>query len=89
MDVNSLECLSMNNQKCKTKSEIINVNSNEAMFYPYSIKKNKCKVQCSCNNDPYALLVKGPFWRTFCGYHRKIKKSFLEHAISTCFVFAY
>ena len=32
----SLECFSMNNQKCKVRSEIINVNTNEPMFSPYS-----------------------------------------------------
>ena len=36
--VNSLECVSMNNQKCKVQPEIINVNSNEPLFYPFSIK---------------------------------------------------
>ena len=27
--VNSLECVSMNNQECKIRSEIINLNTNE------------------------------------------------------------
>ena len=31
----------MSNQECKIRSEIINVNSNETSFYPYSIKVNK------------------------------------------------
>ena len=39
--VDSLECVSMNNQECKIRSEIINVNTNEPMFYPYSITINK------------------------------------------------
>ena len=38
LNVNSLECVSMKNQECKIRSEIINVNTNEPMFYPYSIK---------------------------------------------------
>ena len=29
----------MNNQACKVRPEIINVNSNEPVFYPFSIKK--------------------------------------------------
>ena len=29
---NALECASMNNQKCKIKPEIININSNEPLF---------------------------------------------------------
>ena len=31
--VNPLECVSMNNQKCKVRPEIINVNSNEPVFF--------------------------------------------------------
>ena len=43
LNVNSLECVSMNNQECKIRPEIINVNTNEPMFYPYIITINKCK----------------------------------------------
>ena len=59
LNVNSLECVSINNQKCKTRSEIIDVNTNETMFYPYSIKINKCKGSCNAINDPYAKIC-GP-----------------------------
>ena len=31
--VNSLECVSMNNQVCKVRPTIININSNEPVFY--------------------------------------------------------
>ena len=54
--VNFLECVSMNNQQCKITSEIINVNSSEPLFYPYSIKINKCKGSCNNINDPCAKL---------------------------------
>ena len=54
--VNSLECISMNNQECKTRPKIIDVNNNEPVFYPYSIKVNKCSGSCSNINDPYAKL---------------------------------
>ena len=54
--VNSLECISMNNQECKARYKIINVNSDEPAFYPYSIKVNKCSGSCSNINDPYAKL---------------------------------
>ena len=38
--VNSLlNCISMKNQECKGRPEIINVNSNKPVFYPFSIKK--------------------------------------------------
>ena len=46
----------MNNQGCKIRSEIINLNTNEPVFYPYSIKINKCKGSCSTINDPYSKI---------------------------------
>ena len=55
-NVNTLECVSMNNQECKTRSEIINVNNNELMFYPFSIKVNRSSGSCNNINDPYAKL---------------------------------
>ena len=54
--VNSLECVSMNNQECKVRPEIVNVNSNEPLFYPFSIKTSKCSGSCNNINDPYAKL---------------------------------
>ena len=56
LNVNSLECVLMNNQECKIRSEKVNVNTNEPMFYPYSIKINKCKGSCNTIKDPYAKL---------------------------------
>ena len=46
----------MSNQECKTRPKIIDVNNNEQVFYPYSIKVNKCSGSCSNINDPYAKL---------------------------------
>ena len=40
----SLSCISMNNQACKARPEIIDVNSNNPVFYPFSIKTSKCSV---------------------------------------------
>ena len=56
LSVISLECVSMNNQECKIRSEIINTNNNEPAFYPFSIKVNKCSGSCNNINDPYAKL---------------------------------
>ena len=42
--------------ECKIRTEIINLNTNEPMFYPYSIKINKCKGSCNTINDPYAKI---------------------------------
>ena len=52
--VNSLECVSLNNQECKLRTEIINLNTNKPMFYPYSIKINRCQGSCNTINNPYA-----------------------------------
>ena len=49
----SLKCVSINNQERKIRSEIVNVNSNEPLLYPYSIKINKCRGSCNSINDPY------------------------------------
>ena len=43
-----LSCISMSNQACKVRPEIFNVNSDETVFYPFSIKTSKCSG--SCNN---------------------------------------
>ena len=54
--VNPLECVSMNNQECKVRPETVNVNSDEPVFFPFSIKTNKCSGSCNNTNDPYAKL---------------------------------
>ena len=48
-----LSCISMNNQPCKARPEIVNVNSNNPIFYPFSIKTSKCSGSCNNINDPY------------------------------------
>ena len=55
-NVNSLECVSMNNRECKIRTEIIYINTNEPIFYPYSIKINRCKGICNTINNPYAKI---------------------------------
>ena len=51
-----LNCISMKNQECKTRPQGINVNSNNSIFYPSSIKTGKCSGNCSNINNPYAKL---------------------------------
>ena len=53
----SLDCISMKNQECKIKPEIININSNNPIFYPFSIKINKCNGNCNNINNPYQKFV--------------------------------
>ena len=44
------------NQECKLRREIVNVNSDESAFYPFSIKTSKCSDSCNNIIDPYANL---------------------------------
>ena len=53
----SLSCISMNNEECKVRPEIINVNGNEPVFYPFSIKTSNCSGSCNNINDPYAKII--------------------------------
>ena len=46
----------MKNQKCKVRPEIISINSNNPMFYPFSVKVHKCSSNCNNINDPYAKI---------------------------------
>ena len=46
----------MNNQECTVRPEIINTNTNEPSFYPYSVKISKCSGSCENVNDPYKKL---------------------------------
>ena len=43
-----------NYQECKVRPKIVNVNSDEPIFYPFSIKTSKCSGSCNNINDPYA-----------------------------------
>ena len=52
----SLSCISMNNQVCKVRPEIVNININEPVFYPFSINTSKCSGSCNNINDPSAKM---------------------------------
>ena len=56
LSANTLECVSMNNQECKARPKMIDTNANKPVFYPYSIKVNKCSGHCNNINNLYAKL---------------------------------
>ena len=56
LNATQLKCVSMTNQECKLRPEIVNVNSDEPVFYPFSIKTSKCSGSCNNINDPYAKI---------------------------------
>ena len=53
---NALNYVLMKNQECKVRLEIINIDGNNPIFYPFSIKINKCSGNCNNINDPYARI---------------------------------
>ena len=55
-NVNALECVSMSNQPCKVRPEIINIKSNDLIFYPFSIKTNKCSGNWNNISNLYARI---------------------------------
>ena len=62
-NVNPLKCVLMNNQECKIRPHIININSNEPSFYPYSVKIIKCSGSCNMSmihmqNSVFLMLLK-------------------------------
>ena len=46
----------MINRECKTRPQVTNVNSNNPIFYLFSIKISKCSGNCNNINDPYAKI---------------------------------
>ena len=54
--VNSLSCISMNNQECKTRPQVVNVNGDEPVFFPFSIETRKYSGSCNNINYSYAKL---------------------------------
>ena len=50
----ALKCVSLNNQECKVRPKIVDVSSNNHIFYPFNVKINRCSGNCNSINDVYA-----------------------------------
>ena len=46
----------MNNDECKVRPQIVNVNGDDLLFFPYSIKTSKCSGRCNNINNPFAKM---------------------------------
>ena len=46
----------MKNQECKTRPQVVNVNSNIPIFYPFGIKISKYSGNCNNINDQYSKI---------------------------------
>ena len=56
MNAIPLKYVSVKDQECRIRLEIISINISEPTFYPYSIKVNKCSGSCNNTNDLHAKL---------------------------------
>ena len=54
LNVNPLVCVSAKNQECTVRPEIVDDCSNNPIFYPFSIKVNKCNRNCNNISNSYA-----------------------------------
>ena len=44
----------MSNQKCKARPQIVNVNGDDPVLFPFSIKTSKCSGSCNNIDNPCA-----------------------------------
>ena len=56
LNLTQLKSVSITNQECKVRPEIVNVNSDEPVFYSFSIKTSKCCDSCYNINDQFAKM---------------------------------
>ena len=54
--LNSLGCISMTNQECKVRLQIVNVTGNDPVFFLFSIKTSKSSGSCNNIINPCANL---------------------------------
>ena len=80
----------MNNQEHKRRPLLMNINSNETLFYLYSILVNKCRGRCNDINNFYAKLfvpdvVKNMNIKVFNQISRTNEKRYVSwHEICEC-----
>ena len=53
----ALNCILLNNQACKVRPKIVDV-CNNPIFYPFSVKINRCSGNCNSINDPCQEVMK-------------------------------
>ena len=50
----SSSCVSLNNQTCKARPTLVNINSDETLFYPFTVTVNKCGGSFITTDDSYS-----------------------------------
>ena len=85
-----LSYISMNNQECKTRPQVVNVNGDEPVFFPFSIETSKCSGSCNNINYPYPKIcildvVKHLNVKVFNQMSRNNERRFIEwHETCKC-----
>ena len=46
----------MNNQECKARPQVVNVDGDEPVFFPFNIKTSKCTGSCNNISHSYAKI---------------------------------
>ena len=49
-----MKCLTLNNQPCQARPMVVNINSDETLFCPFTVSVNKCGGRCNTTDNPYA-----------------------------------
>ena len=55
-NASSLSCISMKNQDCKTRPQVVNDNGDEPVFFPFSIETSKWSGSCNNINYPHGKI---------------------------------
>ena len=50
------KCVSLDNRPCQTRPTLANVNSNQPLFYAFTVSAQKCGGSCNTIDDPYSRL---------------------------------
>ena len=89
-NASSLSCILIINQEWKARPQIVNVNSNNPIFYPFNIKISKCSGNFNNINDPFSKIcvpdiIKNLNVKVFNLMSRTNKTRFIErHETSKC-----
>ena len=50
-----IQCVSLNNWSCEAKPTLVDINSNETLFYPCTVNVKKSGRRCNTVDDPHML----------------------------------
>ena len=52
----SIKCAFLNNRLYQARQTLVDINSNEPLYYPFTVSVNKCGRSCSTIDDSYARI---------------------------------